>query len=243
MQTTAPRLLSLLVASVMVLHGLMGCSAGTHGMRMDVPIVGIAKAPAGVPAIDVSNATGTVTITIDPKAVQPSVRASTRDGRTPTWVAATMAGDKGRPVLRVLNADPRAEGTWVNIAIVAPSCGGLRVRNAGGPVTVDGVSGAIDVEVNRAGTGDSIWVRASRPSDAPILLRADAGNVVLLLPSGSSGELRARSLDGAARVDSPADRLSDVKSLLGDWTGRLNGGGESIDAMTGKGDVLIRVGR
>lgn len=230
--------------------GFGGCH-GVPGVRMEVPIVQ-AKTPAGgwigSPAIDVSNTVGTVTINVDPKVESPMIRASTRDGKVPSWVGATMAGSGGaggsaRPVLRILNKDPRADGAWVNITITVRATGGVRVRNSGGPVRVNDVAGAIDIEVNGVGDGDAAWVRMAGPIDSPITVRAERGAVTVVAPSGSQGELRLRSVDGATRVDASREKLSEVRSLLGDWTGRLNEGGPAIDLMTGRGDVLLQVGR
>lgn len=245
--------------------GLGGCGrsgwlgGGGGGGRFEVPVVS-AKAPAatGVPAVDVTNSRGSVVIEVDSSLKAPRVSAVTRAGAVPTWIGASMGVDHGRPVLRVLNTDPRALGEFVDIRVLMPACGGVRVRNSEGPVRLSGVGGAVDVETSLTGDARAIDVRMGSAADAPIALRTDRGSVLLVAPTGSKGAVHARAATsggngvgggwgatggGGARVAAPNERMTDVRTLLGEAFAVVNGGTNPIEALTGAGDVEVRIGR
>ncbi|HYE60520.1 MAG TPA: hypothetical protein VD997_00865 [Phycisphaerales bacterium] len=215
-----------------------------------VPIEGVETAAQGLPpAIDVQNHRGSVTIIVDPAAPGPSVSAlphvSGPVDATIRWTAAALQEDNGRPVLRVLSSpeETGAPDAPVNITITVPECGGVRVRNDGGPVTLRNVAGAIEVHTGLgANDGRAIDIETMEPLTDPILLRAERGSVHLLMGRGSAGNLNATTQRGLVQFDGGRAKVGNVKLSKSEWSGTINAGASDQRIDVERGDVFVRVG-
>lgn len=225
---------------------LGGCAPGRGGA--DVQISGLSgeRLEGGELGIDIQNARGMVHVEVV-KDAELSVRSNIRGGdatrHAPDWAAASLVSDQGKPVLRILCTDAHADREvvlWVRV----PSCGGIRVRNAGGRVELLGVGGVIDVQNSMPqGTMPSIKVVAGSPITTPVGLHTDFGGVELRLPVGSTGAIKVVTEQGHVRVDSANAEVATVTASGTRWAATLGGGTNPIDIATQRGDVVILTAR
>jgi len=205
---------------------------------------GVMDAP---PAVDIQNHRGSVTVMVSPQVDSPRVTALVhRDGKVEAdvrWTAASMAMDNGRPVLRVLSTAEGAEDVPVDIRVILPACGGVRVQNDGGPVTLLDVAGAIEVHNSLdAADGRSIFIETWEDLTAPMLLRSERGNVEVRMGRDSAGQLTASSQTERVTVDTGAAKTASVKLTGRSWIGTINGGASDQRIDVENGSVLVVLG-
>jgi hypothetical protein len=217
----------------------------------DVAIEGMDQ--AGVmdtpPAVDIQNHRGSVTVIVSPHVDVPRVTALVHQSGDVApevrWTAASMAMDNGRPVLRVLStAEETGAGDMpVDIRVILPACGGVRVQNDGGPVTLQDVAGAIEVHNSlNAVDGRSIFVETWQDLTAPMLLRSERGNVEVRMGRDSAGQLSASTQTGRMTVDTGGAKTSGVKLTGRSWSGTINGGASDQRIDVENGNVLVILG-
>lgn len=225
---------------------LTGLSAGACASGQEHEI-SLAAPPHSAMALDVVNPRGSVTVTADPKASGITVRSTAaldKDARVQPGggeydvnVTAEIVDDGGGRSTLVVRVDaPQGDATpphRVDIDVTAPRCDGARIVNAGGPVRLDGATGAIQVE----NTDGSVQVRTPRPLSAPVALITTDGDVYLQAPPGTAGRVELRSLNGGAQFRSDIDRLLDMKVRPDSVVGVLRGGENPIVLQSGDGDV------
>jgi hypothetical protein len=228
-----------------------GCAKGRRiipsSYRVAVAGTGVEDQDYQRLAVDIDNHAGSVLLIVDPRLEQPVVTATPRDrGKrgAPAWAAASVSDDEGHPVLRILVEDPAGvESSGTDVVVRVPDCGGVRVRNEHGPVVLREVSGAIDVQTSmNSSSAKAISVQTRRKINAPILLRADRGDIELRIGAGSSGRVRAEA-SGYVNVDSAMTPVTDVRYTRKVWTGTINGGTNDVVASADDGDVFVLVGR
>ncbi len=212
-----------------------------------VVVAGEAISAPGPLALDISNRMGSVTVLADSTLDHPVITATSigEDGRMQPaqWAAAELVRGEPFPVLRVLVAnDGVAKATDVTVHV--PAIAGLRVRNAGGNVRIEGAAGAVDVQ-NGSGVvrgGDvSIWF--GKPLEAPFMARTSTGSLVVTIRPGSKGSVHATAGGDVVTVRAPGETITDASGTSSDWTGVLNGGAHDVRLIAERGPVMLRVQR
>jgi len=239
-------LLSLL--SVVTLSCLMGgCSHFQKHEQVQVEHSADANVGEAPLAVDVQNASGTVRIWVDsqePLAVWATCEGENSNDVRPDWVAAHVSNDSGRPVLRVISESPDGTARPTSLRIRVPSCGGVRVRNTGGLVEIQGLTGAADVQNTMIGReSPSIRITAAAPITTPISARTNNGSINVRLPSGSTGKVRVSAGKGIPVVDGGQNNLRGVLANRHDITAVLNNGENPIDLITENGNAQLWIGR
>ena len=240
-----------LPALLAVLPALIGCS-GDSAFRVETlgPAV-----PMGAPlGVDVENQFGSVQVIAEPWVTTPQVDARLRSpnwvgGTQPArrgeaaWVSAETVEQDGRFVLRVLADTPpdAAERVHVDLVVRVPSCDGVSVRSAGGPIRIMGVGGAIDARNGRAGrAGGLIEVRTDRPLIDPVHLETTEGDILYMVGPEASGVFDARTESGAVQVSQRVGTLASIRPTATTWSAVYNGGTNPVTLLTGRGDIEIR---
>lgn len=212
-----------------------------------VAITGLSDASDGPLGLDVDNRAGSVKVQIDRGLDSPQVSASTTNSRgdryRAPWAAADLDTSGPHPVLRVLAAPPDGRGAILtDLVIRLPECAGVRIRNRVGPVWVQGVRGAVDVQNgSEVDAGGSIAVVFGAPACDPILLRSGGGPIALDLPRRSTGAVNAMARTGVVTILGSPARLSAVGAHHGSWYGVINDGENPVTLDTERGDITIRV--
>lgn len=234
------------IVGAAVLSGLGGCKMNSRART--VPLQGEAL-PAGAPlAVDVDNRAGTVVVRVDPKVTAPVVWAQPADGssvkKEKPWAAADLAQQDERWVLRVMaGAGETAEdGTPVIVTVTVPACEGVRVKNAGGPVTLKGVGGAISVtNSDMGGQTAGISVDTKRDLTAPVTLVSTGGDVRCKAGPGTVGKLLLTTPRGRHEVQTRSMVLTNGKNLPTGWEANLGGSDNPITLTTDRGDVIFEL--
>ena len=238
----------LALAAVVVAMALAGCKAPKSKR---IAIAGPAVVAGAAVGLDVQNQNGGVKVVVDSKRSEAVVVARTRSGgrviaegeNAHAWIAAESVDQEGRSVLRVLSA-PAEGGTDqpVDLVIFVPRCDGLTVRNAGGPVEVVGVSGAVDVESGGAGRpGGWIRVRSDHPVSSPVRLITDEGSIVCIVTPDSAGRISMNAPHGSAKIFAPQTVLLGAQVSQTAISATLNGGSNDIVLHTAAGDAQLIV--
>lgn len=241
---------SLLVglAALVVATTLADCKAPKSKR---IAIAGPAVVAGAAVGLDVQNQNGGVKVVVDAARPEAVVVARTRSGgrvvtegdRAHAWIAAESVDQDGRSVLRVLSTP--AEGGAdqpVDLVIFVPRCDGLTVRNAGGPVEVVGVSGAVDVESGGAGRpGGWIRVRSDHALSSPVRLITDEGTIVCIVTPDSAGRISMNAPHGSAKIFAPQTVLLGAQVSQTAISATLNGGSNDIVLHTASGDAQLIV--
>lgn len=232
-----------------VLHTSMGCT--NTGKRDVMAITGATEVTASTPlAIDISNEHGSVVVEVSPSfkelAVWARASGDTKEARVPDFAGAEVVMDEGRPVLRIVGANPSAvdgAGKYLQIRVQSPACAGIRIRNDGGPVRVTGVSGAIDVENSTYGISGGTTVIAAKPVVDPVRIVTRSGGIDFRMPVDSRGTVLAALHEGTIRADVGASKTTNIKASDRSWNGVINEPGNSIELRSDTGDVVFMYGR
>jgi len=161
------------------------------------------------------------------------------------WVSAQITETDGRAILAIRDV-PQGEGDdlWVQIAIEVPSCDGLRVKNSDGTVDARGVNGAITIVNGGAGRpGGYVYVATGKPNSSPISITTSTGDIELVLPTDSTGNVELLSGDGRlAAIVAWTGQVTNSAIKPGVYTGILNWGTNPIRLKTGEGEVRMHIG-
>ncbi|MGH7241955.1 MAG: hypothetical protein ACREJD_00880 [Phycisphaerales bacterium] len=204
-------------------------------------------------ALDVENDRGAVLITVNPKLTAPRINANAGTVRgepvenyqADRWVTAAITETDGRAVFTVRNTPLVAETSrWVQMTIEVPSCDGLRLKNSDGSIEVRGVNGAITIENGGAGRpGGHVFVEAAKPNTSPIMITSASGDIELLLPTDSTGEVQLISGNNAlAAMIAFTGQVSNSVIKPGWYSGILNWGTNPVRIKSTEGEVKLRVG-
>ncbi|MCW5763254.1 MAG: hypothetical protein KIT88_08455 [Phycisphaeraceae bacterium] len=206
-------------------------------------------------AIDIENLNGSVTVKVDDKYDKAFVyaraqwrgkysKAEWESLRNEEWVVAEHVIEDGNSILRVLSqASPETDPpAWVQITVLMPSCDGVFIRNAGGPVLVVGSGGAHTIESGfDRGSGGHVEVRTGRKIVDPISLRTSDGNVDLILAPNSGGTVDLQTDRGRAIFGSAFGRTTSVRAESKRWSGVWNAQSNPISLQTLRGTAVLRV--
>lgn len=230
---------------------LLGCTTTKlDPIRVDAPSV--AEAAIAGPGVDISNLRGNITLRVDDRAERISVTPTVRlDKGGPEHFDLNLVADSvdvtaevqdrgGLPAVVITTtstSDPN--GFFVDLEIRLPAAEGLRIRSGGGAITVVDVAGAIDIE----NVGGTVEVRTSKPVTQPVAISTGSGNVYLLVPPQSQGDISMQAFGGRCRLESltAAASLVRVHSDERSLTGSLNAGSNPIEITTADGDCRMWV--
>lgn len=232
------------IVGAALLSGLGGCKMNSRART--VPLQGEALPAGAALAVDVDNRAGTVVVRVDPRVTAPIVRAQPADGssvkKEKPWAAADLAQQDERWVLRVMAGAGETEGTPVIVTVTVPACEGVRVKNAGGPVTLKGVGGAISVtNSDLGGQTARIAVDTTRDLTAPVTLISTGGDVVCKAGSGSVGKLTLTTPRGRHEVQTRSKVLTNGKNLPAGWEANLGGSDNPITLTTERGNAIFEL--
>ncbi len=243
----------LVLGSVVAAIAALPLSGCANGSSRGVPLAGAESNTAGPLAVDVQNQLGEVEVVVDPTVTRPFVEAVPmtrtapmgpidRDSNFKPWVAGQIAESEGGRILRVLSTAREGEAPRpVYILVRVPSCEGVRVRNTGGPVTLTGVGGTIDVETT-PGTrglwdeGAAVRMRTTREVASNVSLVSSDGEVLMTVPWKSKGKIEAQAPETIIQIAAVPELQSNgaaTTSLNGRYTGSLNGGENAINLRSG----------
>ncbi|MBL8747218.1 MAG: hypothetical protein JNK58_12795 [Phycisphaerae bacterium] len=230
------------VAGVLMMLG--GCAESkTHEYAFDVsPTVGML-------AVDIENFRGIVQVRADHRVQRATVTASgsasdesskkAKAALDETWVDATLEEDGARGVLKVRTGTraENPEAQWMNVTVLVPRCGGVRIDNREGYVEVVGTSGGTMI-TNRLG---AVEFRTDKPMIDPVTITTTDGDVYYQVPAGSTGAFDLQSLDGAVTYRDRVQGSDRAYVAPGSYQARLNGGENAIQMRTNRGNVNVWV--
>lgn len=205
--------------------------------------------------LDIENFHGNVRIVVDPTldAVKPVIKKRVswmvdqfirEEAQAAISVRSRTVEQDGRSVITIRTSTKwvEPEKTWVNLTLYVPRCDGVRIWNRGGKVTLEGVSGAIQVEnVSYAGSDAPIEVRTDAAIIDPVMLVTDSGTVAYQVGPGSAGQFTLDSEEGIETLECPILRPDQIHSDGKVTTASINGGDNQVLLRSGKGDVIVLV--
>lgn len=114
---------------------------------------------------------------------------------------------------------------------------GATVKASGDDVTLNGFRGVVSIESRR---GD-VSLTPDGPLQAAVSVHTENGGIVLVVPSGSRGELDAQTQHGDLEVQDVAGLTTDVEDAgsQGHARGRLGEGGGPITLRARQGSIRI----
>ncbi len=141
----------------------------------------------------------------------------------------------------------------VNFHVTVPRSTRLRLRTAGGDITVTNVNGTVVASttngsvtgtalgggVEARSTNGSVSVDLAAVGQDPVELRATNGAVSLTVPAAANANLEASCTNGAIDIaDLPLQVTGEQSARK--TRGRLNAGGAPIDLTTTNGNIKVR---
>jgi hypothetical protein len=141
----------------------------------------------------------------------------------------------------------------VNFHITVPSSTRLRLRSAGGDITVANMDGAVVASstngavsgnglrggVDARSTNGNVTVELASVSRDPVDLRAVNGQVSLTVPAAANANVEANCTNGSIDVSGLPLELTGEQTKRR-TRGRLNDGGTPIELTTTNGNIHIR---
>jgi len=242
------------VVGVLILVTCLFGGCARRGVRVDVPVQGVRLPSEYGTAIDVSNWRGSVYVVADPRVKEPVVRALVRpvgkgapkrsmlsDAVKVTANSSINGAERLLKVRSVAATEPAAP-VQVELYIRVAKADGLTIRNAGGPVELVRVGGAIDVENGFGGqAGGDVQVRTGDAMTKSSTLVTSSGKVLYQVGPGSTGAFNLMADKGEVQFNS---RLGEVTGVVPEetrWRGVLNGGQNQITLHSGDGLVRVHV--
>lgn len=161
------------------------------------PEPSLVEPPPTIWALEVQNAKGSIDVSVDPSVVRPViwVNAPELSDRTDpaNWVAAESIDDNGAHLLRVSAASPENLAFTTYLRITLPASSGVKIRSAGGPISLAGVAGPIDIENGGAmGPGAPVTLKTTAPLNAGVRVVTSAGDARVFCGQASTGKVDVR---------------------------------------------------
>lgn len=250
------------------LFSAAGCGQRMGGLRAriesnrlarSVPVEGTPVTVGQITAIDVENPWGDVTIDARPRNEESFIAFKVDQERRLRWRAARQGfdfdptgeyftavhetnGEVGTVVVRPTDLTVAGFRPPIDIIVYVPRADGVRVRNAGGKVTVIGATGVIDVE---SGTtvmeGGDIEIRTDGRIDDPITATTNAGDVSMVAGKDSTGTIELIAPLGRTTFDARYGVTTHSRPARGHWTGIWNDGINPITLRSEDGDTLMMI--
>lgn len=141
----------------------------------------------------------------------------------------------------------------VNFHVTVPRATRLRLRTAGGDITVANVNGAVVASttngsitgtalgggVEARSTNGTVTIDLAAVGQDPVELRATNGAVTLTLPPSANANLEASCTNGSIDIADVPLQVTGEQSAR-KTRGRLNAGGAPIDLTTTNGNIKVR---
>ncbi len=244
------RILAALALLAIPAAGPLGCATKSlEPVRTEAPA--LADAAIAGPAVDISNLRGNITLRVDDRAkditVKPTVRLD-KDGPahfdlnlvvSSVDVAVDVEDRGGLPAVAITTtstSDP--SGFFVDLDIRVPAAEGLRIRSGGGLIRVLGIAGAIDIESPKG----TIEVKTPAKLDQPVSLVTGAGDIYLVVPPDVEGDISMRANGGKCRIDSDTTEARMTKPMVvttDSLTTAVNDGSNPIHMQTIDGTIQM----
>lgn len=239
------------ILTILVCAALLagGCKSR---QRYQVAVEGPTFGTAANAGVVVDNPRGSVTVHADDRFDFPMVEARARHAGgsfpieqvvPPVVVEAIVTESGNRYTLRTDTiVPPERDDIFVDLIVRVPTCLGVRVRNASGPVELIGVAGTIDVENgNERAHGGTVSLKTDWALTGPTRIVTRNGDIYYAIGPGSSGLFSASTDRGRVFVRCSDGYLTDVRPTETQWSGRLNGGERQTVLETMDGDVTVTV--
>jgi hypothetical protein len=233
---------------------LNGCN---HQQKTKLEITNLPADYAQITTVDVNitSASGTVELIarpglkapwIDVKRARPSNGEMKGPGKHPEqYSTATFSDDHGHGTLTIVSTagDVASAGEWVRILVYVPSLNNVRIRNAGGHVTVLNARGSVDIQNTTTSLGvGSIDFASTFPMKSSLQCATDEGEIDLKLVSQSDLTIEAFAGGSQPLVTATNTALISVVQKGESWNGVLNGGTGRAILRSGKGAVKLYIG-
>lgn len=233
---------SMLLGGVLLLAAMAGCS-NRHPPLLSEPVAASADATmiAAPMAVDVRNQLGTVRIIVDPRATETVVETLPVRTAPRAVRAADIATADGVRTLRVVVQVPEGEPEWTDVVIRTASVRGVTIRNTEGNIEVDGVEGSIDIQSGEPlrTTGGGIYVRMAAPLTTPITIATTRGDVRVMAPAASAGQVTLESSAGSVSLMGRKVESAGVVSAPRSWRGTINGGTQPVRISSSTDAVVL----
>lgn len=244
----------LFAALVLAASAALLASCGTV-RKIDTGEQQIRIDPSTPVALDIDNFSGNVRIIVDPKLTEAKTVIKKRvswhvdqfireEAQEAITVRSRTVEQDGHSVINIRTSTKWIEPnkTWVNVTLYVPRCDGVRVINRGGKVTLEGVSGAIQVEnFELAGRAAPIELRTDKAIVDPVVMVTDSGTVAYQVGPGSTGQFTLDSADDREEFDCQVLHPDQLHSDGKVTTASLNSGDNQVLLRSGKGSVLVLV--
>ena len=233
---------------------LGGCN---HQQKTKLEITNLPADYAAITTVDVNitSASGTVELIartgmkapwIDVKRSRPAGGEMKGPGKHPEqYSTATFSDDHGHGTLTIVSTagDVASAGEWVRILVYVPSLNNVRIRNAGGHVTVLNARGSVDIQnsTTSLGTG-SIEFASTFPIKSSLQCATDEGEIDVKLASQSELSIEAFAGGNRPVVTAANAAMLGVVQKGETWDGTLNGGTARAILRSGKGAVKLNIG-
>ncbi|MFK7883778.1 MAG: hypothetical protein AB8F26_06295 [Phycisphaerales bacterium] len=262
-RTNTPIIALTLAAALLT---LTGCGQRLGGIRAriennklarSIPVQGTPVTVGQITAIDVENPWGDVVIDARPRNEESFIAFKVRKERHLRWRGAWQGfefdptgsyftaehetnGEVGTVVVRPTDLTVEGFRPPVDIIVYVPRADGVRIRNAGGKVTVIGATGSIDV---RSGTDDiaggDIMIRTDERLDDLITAESTGGDVKVVAGKDSAGTIELTAPRGDVTFDGRYGVTAHSRPAKGSWTGVWNDGINPISLHSESGDAVM----
>ncbi len=241
MSPTIPSSLSRLLLAGLLAASLAGCA--TERLIDTIPISSRPAVGDGPITLDLSNASGAVTVLVRP-GVDPQIRIRPINGpagrRTEPSRHGSARWDRSDTASTlVIVAGSAAEP--VHVSVLLPACDGVRVHNADGPVAISGVRGPIDIRNDSSGRAAPVTLFTAADLLQPVSIRSGRGDIFLSASERSAGTLSSSTPAGRTELLSENSHCKELKVQRGLFSGVLNAGEHpwTLDAQQGNVQVTL----
>lgn len=264
------RILCPIVAATLVtgLSLAPGCGQRMGGLRArieanrlarSVPVQGPPVTVGRITAIDIENPWGDVIIDARPRNEESFIAFKVDQERRLRWRAARQGyefdptgeyftavhetnGEVGTVVVRPTDLTVEGFRPPIDIVVYVPRADGVRVRNAGGKITIIGATGVIDAESGTTDLeGGDIEIRTDSPIYEPITASTNQGDVKMVITRDSAGTIELLAPRGRTTFDGRYGVVDHSRPARGSWTGIWNDGINPISLRAEDGDALIMI--
>jgi len=204
-----------------------------------------------LPAVNVENPNGTVSVVVQPGLRDAVVEATDRSGDKAfdpedprAEILATKRLRQNRMELRVRRRSLDDENRPIDITVRVPSCGGVHIVNAGGDVSVTGLTGDVSIASGReALPGGDISIRTDLPLDGPVDITTISGDIDVRTGPGTEGRFSVGTNAGEVVVDIRGSSVTNARPEDQLWTGQVGDASHDVKIRSLSGDVRVHVGR
>jgi hypothetical protein len=264
------RIVSPIIALTLILGAcwLSGCGQRMGGLRArieanrlarSVPVQGPPVTVGRITAVDVENPWGDVIIDARPRNEESFISFKVDQERRLRWRAARQGfefdptgeyftavhetnGEVGTVVVRPTDLTVEGFRPPIDIIVYVPRADGVRVRNAGGKITVIGATGVIDAESGSAEhEGGDVEIRTDGPIHEPIIASSTHGDVNLVVGKDSSGTVELIAPRGRTTFDGRYGVVEHSRPKRGHWTGVWNDGINPITLRSDDGNAVVMI--